>query len=168
MQLTNPRALRSSLTLFAGLTIATINGLAQPSLPLNNGPSRAVGTSRLNLVSAAPNAPEGREFYWPVAVAIDNSVSPPVLYVADSRNNRVMVWKNAAAASGAPADLILGQKDRLSTTAKGPGTDFAAGFSNPTAVVTDTQGNLYVADSGNNRVLRFPVPLKQEPDFLAP
>jgi len=141
---------------------------AQPTYPLNGTPSRVVGTSRITLQSTAPNLPEGREFYWPAAIAIDNSVTPSALYVADSRNNRVLVWRNAASLSGAPADLVLGQRDRVTTSPKGPGTDLEAGFSNPSSLALDATGNLYVGDAGNNRVLRFPRPLAQDPEFLAP
>jgi len=39
---------------------------------------------------------EGREFYSPQGIAVDNSATPPIVYVADTGNNRVLAWKNAA------------------------------------------------------------------------
>lgn len=105
---------------------------------------------------------EGREFDAPQAVALDNSVSPPVLYVSDFLNNRVLAWKNSSSFSNAQtADFVVGQKDFFSTTALGPGTAFSSGLNHPTSLAVDKSGNLYILDSGNNRILRFPAPYNQ-------
>ena len=112
---------------------------------------------------------EGRELYQPRGMALDTSASPPVLYVSDTRNNRVLAWKNAAAfRNGQPADLVIGQPDFYSTNAQGPAAALSTGLSNPTGVAVDAKGNLYVVDSGNNRVLRFPQPFAQDPQQLFP
>src|SRR5207247_10984220 len=43
-------------------------------------------------------------------IAIDYSHSPCALYVADSNNNRVLVWKDSARfRTGDPADVVIGQ-----------------------------------------------------------
>ena len=42
------------------------------------------------LTAIAPNLVEGREFNNPQAIALDTSVTPPILYVADFGNNRVL------------------------------------------------------------------------------
>ena len=134
-------------------------------ITLNPVPERAVGTPRLIVENSpqSPNLVEGREFYAPQAVALDNSVSPPILYVSDYLNNRVLAWKNAASfTTGQKADLVIGQPD-LNTTfpqgssavAKGNSTT-PSGFTRPSGLAVDGNGNLYVADAGNNRVLRFP------------
>jgi uncharacterized protein (TIGR03437 family) len=105
---------------------------------------------------------EGREFNGPQALALDISNSPPILYVADTGNNRVLAWKNATAfTKGDFADKVIGQNDFLTTAGKGPGTDLSTGFTAPDAVATDNSGNLYVADAGNNRILRYPAPFSQ-------
>ena len=75
-------------------------GLAQQSVTLNSTPSRAVGQPQLfplsNLPSHSnPNLVEGRELYSPYGIAFDTSASPPIIYVADAGNNRVLAWKNA-------------------------------------------------------------------------
>ena len=162
------RIQRLSLVVLAAISFTQTALVGQPSYPLNGAPSRAVGTPRLTLQSLSPNVPEGREFYWPIAIAIDTSSNPSTLYVADSRNNRVLVWKDVAAASGAPADLVIGQRDKFNTLPKGPGTDYQQGFNSPSGLAVDGLGNLYVGDAGNNRILRFPRPLLQDPDFLGP
>src|SRR6185369_15346166 len=71
--------------------------------------------------------------------------------------------------NGAQADLVIGQRDFFSTGANGPGVSggLSTGFTAPTGLAVD-QGVLYVADSGNNRVLRFRKPFTTPPDQLVP
>ncbi len=138
----------------------------------NPAPSRIVGQAVLQqqgvLTAIAPNLVEGREFNSPQAVAVDASTNPPILYVADFGNNRVLAWKNVSVfTKGDFADLVIGQRDLLSTSAEGPGRDLSTGLSSPVAVVVDSAGNLYVTDAGNNRILRYPRPLAQTGALLA-
>jgi len=97
------------------------------------------------------------------AVAVDNSVSPPRLYVADNHNNRVLGYNNAAAfLNGAPADIVIGQPNFTtgSSQACRPfGLATAFNLCSPTGVAVDAQGNLYVADELDNRVLKFQAPV---------
>lgn len=82
-------------------------------------------------------------------IATDNAGR---IWVADQSNNRVLRFDNAAAkANGANADGVLGQPDF--TTFRD--TITANSFRVPRGLVVDPQGRLYVADSWNNRVLRF-------------
>jgi uncharacterized protein (TIGR03437 family) len=138
----------------------------------NPAPSRIVGQSVLQqqgvLTATAPNLVEGREFDNPQAIAVDPSASPPILYVADFGNNRVLAWKNASAfTKGDFADKVIGQRDLLSTAAQGPGADLSTGLFAPVGLAVDAGGNLYVLDAGNNRVLRYPAPFSQTGDLLA-
>ena len=137
-----------------------LSGLAamlpgQTPVTFNPVPSRVVGHARLQLVSGAPNLVEGRELNSPVGVAVDTSVSPPILYVADTGNNRVLVWRNARAANGSKADIVVGQNDFFATAPLGPGTSSSVGLRSPTGLAVDRRGNLYVMDTGNNRILRY-------------
>src|ERR1039458_9911994 len=147
----------SVLTLaFAG----AVTAFAQ--ITLNSVPSRSIGSPALNITSLSANLVEGREFYAPQSVALDTSVSPPILYVSDTDNNRVLAWKDANGfQSGQKADLQIGQPDLLTTFPGGPGTAYSTGLFRPTGIAVDPSGNLYVADSGNNRVLRYPSPFTQ-------
>jgi uncharacterized protein (TIGR03437 family) len=121
-------------------------------------PARVVGHASLTPTSASPNLVEGRELYSPQGAALDFSTSPPALYVADMGNNRVLGWRNAAGfGNGAYADIVIGQPDRVTTSAGVSRTS----LNSPVAVAVDAQGNLYVADAGNNRILRFPKPFQQ-------
>jgi len=87
--------------------------------------------------------------YYPSGVVVDNAGR---LWVADTYNHRVLRFDGAAGkANGAAADGVLGQSDfgssNFATTAS------AMRF--PSGVAVDSAGHLWVADSGNWRVLRF-------------
>ncbi len=103
----------------------------------------------------------------PGGIAIDATSQPAHrhLYVADSVNNRVLGWRDVTAFVAAqPADVVLGQPDLFSSKCNngaaagdvgGLGADSLCG---PARMAVDRQGNLYVADSGNNRVLVYNTP----------
>lgn len=125
---------------------------------LNPTPARVLGHPQLPLRTANPNLVEGRELYSPQGLAFDRTSSPPHLYVVDSGNNRVLGWKDATQFSnGARADVVIGQKERFTTFSQGPGAEFN-GLNVPTAVAVDSVGRVFVVDSGNNRILRYPRP----------
>jgi uncharacterized protein (TIGR03437 family) len=154
--------MRQKNILFAIGLLIGVADLLSAQLNLNRTPSRALGWPKLAVSNFNPNLVEGREFDQPQGVAIDNSVTPPVLYVSDLANNRVLGWKNAVSFSfGAMADFVIGQPDFFSTTALGPGTGVSTGLRNPAGLAVDKSGNLYVIDTGNNRILRFPTPYNQ-------
>ena len=156
--------------------ICATAGSAQ--ITLNTVPTREVGQPQspelaanpFNIPNGNPNLVEGREFYSPTGIALDTSVTPPRVYVADTVNNRILAWKDAVNfTNGKFADLVIGQRDFFSTAANGPGITggLSTGFGAPTGLAVD-QGDLYVADSGNNRVLRFRKPFATPPDQLVP
>ena len=151
-----------SIFVFNLLLIGAITGFSQTQVTLNTTPSRGMGQPQLFPEAGSPNRVEGREFYNPQGVALDTSGATPAVYVADLRNNRVLAWKNAAAFSnGATADLVVGQPDRFSTSAQGPGSTYPTGLNSPTGIAV-YKGDLYVADCGNNRILRYPKPFNQQ------
>jgi hypothetical protein len=86
------------------------------------------------------------------------------LIVADSGNNRVLVWSSIPATNGEPADLVLGQSDFTSClSALSPSR-----MNYPTDVWTDGT-RLLVVDSGNHRVLlwnSFPTSDGQSADLV--
>lgn len=107
-----------------------------------------------------PNLLDGKGFYAPFAVAVDHSSTPNHVYVADTANNRVLGWNDAASfTNGQSADLVIGQPDMLSGACNGsvqfPGATTLCG---PAGLGVDSNGNLYVADAGNSRVLEYANP----------
>ncbi len=119
--------------------------LLEAQTVFNPAPSRIVGQAVLQqqgvLTAIAPNLVEGREFNNPQAVAVDASATPPILYVADFGNNRVLAWKNVSAfTKGNFADKVIGQRDLVSTAAEGPAGDLSTGLSSPVGVAVDRGG----------------------------
>ena len=159
---------------FVRLFVLSAATLAAQSVTINNAPSREFGqpmlppsSSPFVLASTKENFVEGREMSTPLSIAFDNSVTPPIVYVADTLNNRVLAWRNAANINKTNfADLVIGQPNLQQTIPGGPGTGFSTGLSIPAAVAVDAKGNLYVADAGNNRILRYPSPFSQPAGFL--
>lgn len=71
--------------------------------------------------------------------------------VADTGNNRVLIWNSIPIVDGQTADVVLGQPDLTSNTINNGGRT-AKSLRAPRAVYTDGT-KLYVVDTGNNRVL---------------
>jgi hypothetical protein len=83
-------------------------------------------------------------------------VSPNRVYVADTSNNRVLGFKSISALlNGAEADLIIGSSDFFAAGNFGTNEKTLNG---PRGVAVDKLGNLYVADTNNNRVLEYNKP----------
>ncbi|MEO8096880.1 MAG: hypothetical protein ABI811_04220 [Acidobacteriota bacterium] len=147
---------------------------AQVSPNINSSPSREFGHTFLTLgsQSIAPNLVEGRELNSPSALAFDTSVTPAILYVADTSNHRILAFRNPGAlTSGNKADKVIGQRDFYSTFPGGPGSVaglISPGMAFPNSLAVDSNGNLYVVDAGNNRILRFHRPMEQQGDFVSP
>ena len=82
------------------------------------------------------------------------------LWVADTSNNRVLGFPNAAAfINGEAADIVIGQADFTSIQANRGGANPAQNtLSGPRGVATDSASRLYVADTDNKRILRFDPP----------
>ncbi len=94
------------------------------------------------------------------SAAGSNPVPPPAkhLAVADGENNRILIF-DAPFATNENASAVLGQPDfsqqQPNEGAAGP-ADNTMSF--PRGLAMDAGGNLYVADSGNCRVLQFRPP----------
>ena len=107
------------------------------------------------------NSVDGRGFDFAAntgAVAIDKSVSPNRVYVVDTGNNRVLGWSSVAAfTTHVPAGLVFGQPNFFTNDCSNGGVT-ATSLCAPRGVAVDSAGNLYVADTTNNRVLEYNTP----------
>ena len=72
------------------------------------------------------------------------------LLIADSGNNRILIYNRIPTQNGAAADLVLGQEDFLGIMESCAASNFAV----PYSVASDGE-TLYVSDSLNRRVLGF-------------
>lgn len=100
------------------------------------------------------NAPSGSELAGPTAAAFDLRGGELHLYVVDRQNRRVLGWRNVTGlASGATADIVLGQFTLSNTGAFGIGP---GGFSSPSGIAVDAvSGDVYISDDGAHRITRF-------------
>ncbi len=88
----------------------------------------------------------------PMDVAVDGSGR---LYVTELNNNRVTIFNNAASkANGANADNVLGQAN-FTTSSSGITASTMTGDFRSSVAVDNTNGILWVSDSGNNRAIAF-------------
>ncbi|MFZ0792469.1 MAG: FG-GAP-like repeat-containing protein [Candidatus Korobacteraceae bacterium] len=83
------------------------------------------------------------------AIALDSSGN---LYVADSYNNRVLFYPSGSMT----ATRVYGQLGSFTTDTMNKGGISANSLYLPQGVALDSNGNLYVGDVGNNRVLFYP------------
>jgi len=118
---------------------------------MTSGASAEAVLGQPDLVSKG-SATTQKEMDSPFGLAIDKNGT---LWVADATNNRVLRFDGASAKANAAvnADGVLGQPDFSTKAILTPPTQ--ASMSSPRAVAVDANGVLWVADFGNNRVLRF-------------
>lgn len=115
------------------------------------------------------NLVQGTELRTPGGIALDVRDGVLHIYICDTGNARVLAWRDAASYQvGDPPALILGQQGPGYSNPNGIGVK---GLNKPTAVAVDPRnGDLYVADTGDNRVVRFPAPFANptriEPDAV--
>src|SRR5439155_9346374 len=143
-----------------------------------------------SFASNQPNLIEGREFNFNVlglidsALALDTTGDAPHLYVSDPGNHRVLGFKDARTLkAGDAADIVIGQPDFATAMCNYPSgvldKPTQSSLCRPLGLAVDKDGNLYVADSLNGRVLRFPTPFSHkgnqvadfilgQPDFFSP
>jgi len=115
--------------------------LGQPGFTTNvsNYPDGNTSASNLAVSNAAhvAVAPSGR------------------IYISDADNNRVLSWSSAAHYSnGASADMVFGQPDFVSNLPNNGGVS-AGSLYLPQGLWADENGNLWITDAFNCRVLKF-------------
>lgn len=101
-------------------------------------------TNVANMDAAQPSADS---LFSPRAVALDATGG---LYIADSSNNRILYF---APDGDTTADWVYGQAGAFNTSASGSSVDM---LNAPQGVSVAPDGRVYIADTGNNRVLVVP------------
>lgn len=95
----------------------------------------------------------------PRDVAVDRSVQPNRLYICDSYNNRILGYASTETLSSrTECTIVIGQPDSWSNDPGGG----RASLSAPTSLAVDSNGNLFVADRDNSRVLWFERPFETD------
>lgn len=101
--------------------------------------------------SASPMPPTASSMAGPKGVYSDGVR----FYVADTDNNRVLVWTSFPTTNGQAADFVIGQ---TAFSGSGGGASRAE-LALPTGIVSNGS-KLFVADYGNNRIVVFdPIPM---------
>lgn len=113
-----------------------------------NGANADTVLGQVDFVAVDPATTRGG-MSAPQGLALDQAGN---LYVADTGNHRVLVFKNAEiGVNGRNADTVLGQVlDTDAIAAAG-----ALGMDSPLGLTVNSLGTLFVADQGNDRVLLF-------------
>lgn len=129
--------------------------LGYKPIPSGIGPAASFVIGQASATqSDAGTAPAGGsaiKFNNPSRVWVDPTNT--YLAVADSSNNRVLIWNSLPTSSAVAPNVVIGQPDFTTGDANHPSaTISASGLSNPTAAII-ANGRLIVVDKGNNRVL---------------
>lgn len=133
--------------LFAGLTLVSL--AAGQTIPNYTAANLVLGHTSFTSYTSALTATGLNN---PAAVVVDPVTRK--VFVSDAGNNRVLRYGNAdALANGAPAETVLGQVDFTTSDTYSPLT--AKSMHGPAGLFLDHSGRLWVADTGNHRVLMF-------------
>jgi len=127
-------------------------GANRPPVGMNNWADYQPATSVLGQASFKANTSGSGadKFNYPAGVAVDPTTGK--VFVVDRWNHRVLRFGAVAAlTNGAAAEAVLGQPDFNSTTSGSRADRMWA----PYGITVGAEGRLWVADTGNNRVLRF-------------
>jgi hypothetical protein len=110
-------------------------------------PSVTLGAVNAQLCAATPPAtPTASSLNGPR----DSWSNGTILVVADTGNNRVLIWNSMPTSNGQPATVVLGQQTLSGNLPQSGST----GLNAPTSVTSDGS-QLLVADTGNNRILQW-------------
>jgi hypothetical protein len=103
-----------------------------------------------SLANRGRDAPSADTLNWCYGVAIQAGR----LVVADTGNRRVLVWDETPTKNGAPADLVLGQRDFATRDENAGGDAGPLGMRWPHGCAM-VDGGILIADAGNNRIMAW-------------
>jgi uncharacterized membrane protein YgdD (TMEM256/DUF423 family) len=148
---------------------------------INGGPADLViGQPDFMSTACNPDGVTASSLCQPQGLAVDLSGN---LYVADNSNSRVLEYSTPFAGCagtfpcvGGGAHLVFGQGGIFTSNILNEGGLSADSLEYPLGVAVDAGGNVYVADTSNNRVLEYNTPLTTDttadrvigqPDFIS-
>jgi hypothetical protein len=124
------------------------------TLPTSNGAPAELVLGQTSFTTCTGNdadgdglrdaAPTASTLFYPGGVWTDGTR----LLVADTDNNRVLLWNQFPTRNGQPADVVLGQPNFITRTANTTSTGMEAPYN-----ITSTGRQIFVAEHVNNRVL---------------
>ena len=122
------------------------------AVPITDGESAAFVIGHDDFGNSSSGTSE-TELNMPASAIV---ISDGKLVVAEFGNNRVLIYNSFPTASGAKADLVLGQENFTSSIDYAPsGSPSSNNFSGVSDVVSDLNGRLWVAGTSMNRVMVF-------------
>jgi sugar lactone lactonase YvrE len=130
---------------FCVLSSCSKKGTTPPPTPTIYDPQGIYGTTttfagNVDATSLTNGTGPGATFFLPTGIVCDASGN---IYVADAGNNMIRKITPAGVVSTLAGTPTKGFKD---------GTGLGAAFEYPAAVAVDANGNVYVADQGNNLI----------------
>ena len=99
---------------------------------------------------AAPIVPSAHALFGPRGAWLVTPDGP--LVVCDTGHHRLLIWRHAPRADGAPADIVIGQRD-FSSEGRNGKTDIGPATLNVPTGIAFGSGVLAIADAWNHRVL---------------
>ncbi|MEI7918323.1 MAG: hypothetical protein WCH58_02975 [Candidatus Saccharibacteria bacterium] len=159
---TNASASRSTFSSPEGITVNTSNNyvavadrsnnrvLIWTSKPTSNGQLASYVLGQSGFTTSAYGT-TNHNLHTPRGVSFD--ITTGYLYVADSDNNRALVWTSAITANNQIANRVIGQANMTTSTAQ---TTSSQSLKQPTGIISgSTNGVVYIVDKGANRVLMY-------------
>lgn len=136
--------------LFTLLLLSTGSGHSQSIVDF---PAAGLVLGQGNFASGSSASPPTASSLGEMSAIIVDPVSGKV-FVADTNNNRVLRYPDKTSlANGATAEYVFGQPDLASALSPSPPT--ASSLNSPTGLALEVNGNLWVSDTDNHRVLMY-------------
>lgn len=120
------------------------------TIPTNSLQPADVVVGKPDFVSAAPGV---SQTLMNSSMGVAFSPDGEKLIASDSGNHRVLIWNTIPTVNGQAADIVLGQTDFNTGTTDG--NPSATKFEYPTGIFVAPNGQMFVCDTLNNRVLLY-------------
>jgi sugar lactone lactonase YvrE len=131
---------------FSGLLLASVAQAAPVPWINNQTPECQIGDGS--------NAATAKSFNCADAVAID--ATNRKCYVTDREHHRVLRFAYPVTSDQPTAEVVFGQADFTSSAANRGGAIAANTLSTPYGLAVAANGDLWIADYGNNRIVKIP------------